>query len=143
MKGKPADAGPLERPVRPGAEAPECPACHGSGVIQTHDSGGLADQFACDLCSRDDASEREAFEAWMKKRGTPLHLEQTQAFDAFKAGMVHQACMTAVLMWQAESKADKSARMKLADNDVDGARQFRAVASHLKAMSEEWYGPKA
>lgn len=37
--------------VRPVSEAPECPACHGSGVIQTYDSSGLVDQFACDLCT--------------------------------------------------------------------------------------------
>ncbi len=46
-----ASAGQVERPVRPAAETPKCPACHGSGVIQTHDSGGLVDQFACDLCA--------------------------------------------------------------------------------------------
>lgn len=83
---------------------------------------------------------RAAYEAWMAKRGTPMVLEQTQAYEAFKAGMTHQACMSVVRLAQAESAADKIARMKLADNDMDGARQFRAVASHLKALSTEWYG---
>ena len=49
-EGRDAVAGQVERPVRPAAEASKCPACHGSGVIQTHDSAGLVDQFACDLC---------------------------------------------------------------------------------------------
>ena len=46
-----------------------------------------------------EAEERNAragFEEWMARRGTPLSLEQTQAYEAFKAGMVHQACMAAV-----------------------------------------------
>lgn len=30
-------------------------------------------------------TERDAFEAWMKKRGTPLALEHNQAFDAWLA----------------------------------------------------------
>lgn len=88
----------------------------------------------------DERNARNAFEDWMHKRGTPLVLEQTQAYEAFKAGMTHQARMTVGLMWQAQSEADKNARMKLADNDTDGARQFRAVASHLQALSAEWYG---
>lgn len=32
-----------------------CPACHGTGVIQTSDSSGLVDQMGCDLCGDDDA----------------------------------------------------------------------------------------
>lgn len=83
---------------------------------------------------------RAAFETWMRERGTPLHLEQTQAYEAFKAGMEHQGGMTVVRMSQAQSAADKNARMKLADNDIDGARQFRAVASHLQSLSAEWFG---
>ena len=88
----------------------------------------------------DERNARTAFEAWLAKRGTPLHLEQTQAYEAFKAGMTHQACLTVGLLLQAQSEADKNARMKLADNDTDGARQFRAVASHLQALAAEWYG---
>ena len=98
---KPTNVGSNDR-LGPAAEARDCPACHGSGVIQTSDGTGLVDQFACDLCSQDDAGEhetRQAFEAWMTKRGTPLHLEQTQAYEAFKAGMTHQACMTAEWYW--------------------------------------------
>lgn len=56
----------------------------------------------------DERNARTAFEAWLAKRGTPLHLEQTQAYEAFKAGMAHQACLTVVLMYQAQSKADKA-----------------------------------
>lgn len=41
----------LTEVLGPGSEASKCPACHGSGVIQTSDSAGLVDQFACDLCS--------------------------------------------------------------------------------------------
>lgn len=51
----------------------------------------------------DERSARAAFEAWMRKRGTPMHMEQTQAYEAFKAGMAHQACIAAVQQWQAES----------------------------------------
>lgn len=71
-----------------------------------------------------ESNEREAraaFEAWMQKRGTPLHLEQSQEYEAFKAGMTHQSCVTVGLMWQARAEADKNARMKLADNDIDSA----------------------
>ena len=99
--------------------------------------GGIFRELQAEAKERD---ARKAFEAWMQQRGTPMHLEQTQAFEAFKAGMTHQGSMTAVLMFQAESAAEKNARMKLADHDVDGARQFRAVASHLKALAAEWYG---
>lgn len=83
-------------------------------------------------------SERAAFEAWMTKRGTPLHLEQTQAYEAFKAGRAHERIAAADHIWKAERQADKDARMKLADNDIDGARQFRAVATHLKELLAEW-----
>lgn len=75
----------------------------------------------------------------MANRGTPLHLEQTQAYEAFKAGMEHQGGMTVVRMFQAQSAADKNARMKMADNDIDGARQLLAVASHLRSLSAEWF----
>lgn len=55
---------------------------------------------------QEESKEREtrgAFERWLtEKRGTPLLLEQTQAYEAFKAGMKHQGCMTAVQMFQAE-----------------------------------------
>lgn len=55
---------------------------------------------------QEESKEREtrgAFERWLtEKRGTPLLLEQTQAYEAFKAGMKHYGCMTAVRMFQAE-----------------------------------------
>lgn len=51
----------------------------------------------------DERDSRAAFEAWMARRGTPLCLEQTQAYEAFKAGMTHQACMAAVQAFQAEN----------------------------------------
>lgn len=41
--------------VEPPDETEKCPACHGTGVIQTSDSGGLIDQMGCDLCGDDDA----------------------------------------------------------------------------------------
>lgn len=37
------------------------------------------------------STERDAFEAWMKKRGTPLVLEHPQAFDAWKAAKAELA----------------------------------------------------
>ena len=51
----------------------------------------------------EESAARAAFEAWMQKRGTPMYLEQTQAYEAFKAGMTHQACMAAVQAFQAEN----------------------------------------
>ena len=58
---------------------------------------------------QEESKEREtrgAFERWLtEKRGTPLLLEQTQAYEAFKAGMKHYGCMTAVRMFQAEEAA--------------------------------------
>lgn len=59
----------------------------------------------------DERATRSAFEAWMRRRGTPLHLEQTQAYEAFKAGMTHQACMDAVLKFQAESRKTPNAEV--------------------------------
>jgi hypothetical protein len=41
--------------AQPRTAEPMCPACGGSGVIQTHDSIGLVDQMACDLCGDRDA----------------------------------------------------------------------------------------
>ena len=38
---------------------PDCPACHGTGVIRTYDHIGLVDEFACDLCNPDDDDDRE------------------------------------------------------------------------------------
>lgn len=58
---------------------------------------------------QEESKEREtrgAFERWLtEKRGTPLLLEQTQAYEAFKAGMKHYGCMTAVRMFHAEEAA--------------------------------------
>lgn len=87
--------------------------------------------------------ERRAFEQWMRSRGTPLVLEQTQAFDAFKGGQSHEQCAMVVRLHAAESNAEKNARMKLADADGRGAAQYRAVASHLEALAAEWFGPNA
>lgn len=56
----------------------------------------------------DERDSRAAFEAWMARRGTPLDLEQTQAYEAFKAGMTHHACVTAVLAFQAENSKTPS-----------------------------------
>lgn len=47
---KPTNVGSNDH-LGPAAEASKCPACRGSGVIQTHDITGLVDQFACDLCA--------------------------------------------------------------------------------------------
>lgn len=57
----------------------------------------------------DERGSRAAFEAWMARRGTPPELEQTQAYEAFKAGMTHQACMAAVLAFQAENRKTPNA----------------------------------
>ena len=57
---------------------------------------------------QEESKEREtraAFERWMAERGTPLPLEQTQAYEAFKAGMGHQHCMTVVQIFQADGAA--------------------------------------
>lgn len=42
----------------PSGEALDCPACHGSGVIQINNSDGLADQFGCDLCGNAEENQR-------------------------------------------------------------------------------------
>lgn len=55
------NAGRVKREfVRPEAQAPAqpaepCHACGGTGVLQSHDSVGLVDQRACDLCGDEDA----------------------------------------------------------------------------------------
>jgi len=57
---------------------------------------------------QEESKEREtraAFERWMAERGTPLPLEQTQAYEAFKAGMGHQHCMTVVQIFRTDGAA--------------------------------------
>ena len=36
---------------------PDCPACHGTGIIRTYDHIGIVDEFVCDLCSLDDETD--------------------------------------------------------------------------------------
>lgn len=69
---------------------------------------------------------RTAFERWLtEKRGTPLLLEQTQAYEAFKAGMKHQGCMTAVQMFQAEEL-------------IRDARKWRALDAAMAERGHQW-----
>lgn len=35
-------------------------------------------------------TEREQFEAWMKRRGSPLEIEHPEAFDAWMAGRAQE-----------------------------------------------------
>lgn len=76
---------------------------------------------------------RTAFERWMAERGTPLPLEQTQAYEAFKAGMEHQSCMTAVRMFQTEGAALRNAAEEL----IRDARRWREVDALMSNSGAE------
>lgn len=40
---------------------PDCPACHGTGVLRTHDHIGIVDESNCDLCPQPDPTPHQPY----------------------------------------------------------------------------------
>jgi len=69
---------------------PDCPACHGTGVLRTHDHIGIVDESNCDLCSQPDPTPHQPYTCaereWLIARVAELEEGISTAMQLIEGG---------------------------------------------------------